>query len=67
MSTEEQTGSQTAEEDVHPLERGLDTYPVRESSQDPAWAVRTVWTWVGIMIFLLLFILYLLIAGLWYD
>ena len=44
-----------------------DEYPVRDPSEDPKWALRTVWVWVGIMIFLLLFMLYLIIGGIWYD
>ena len=50
-----------------PIEDGLDWYPLREPSEDPRWAVRTVWIWVGMAIFLLLFIITLLILGLWFD
>ncbi len=51
--------------DAH--EEEIDVYPLREPSEDPRWAVRTVWGWVGIALFLLLFIIVLLILGLWYD
>ncbi len=56
--------------DVQPpdsIEDGLDFYPLRDPSEDPHWAVRTVWTWVGMALFLLLFIVTLLILGLWFD
>ncbi|MBW7988733.1 MAG: hypothetical protein FVQ84_01745 [Planctomycetes bacterium] len=45
----------------------IEVYPLREPSEDPRWAVRTVWSWVSIAVFLLLFIIVLLILGLWYD
>jgi len=51
--------------DAH--EEEIDLYPLREPSEDPRWAVRTVWVWVSIAVFLLLFIIVLLILGLWYD
>jgi len=50
-----------------PLEAELEAYPLRDASEDPRWAVRTVWTWVGIAIFLLLFLITLFILGLWFD
>ena len=49
------------------LEEGLDVYPLRSPSEDPRWALRTIWTWVSIAVFLLLFIVTLLILGLWFD
>jgi hypothetical protein len=49
------------------LEKELDRYPLRDASEDPRWAVRTVLTWICIAVFLMLFFLYLLIAGIWYD
>ena len=48
-------------------EEEVDVYPLREPSEDPRWAVRTVRVWVIIALFLLLFIIVLLILGLWYD
>ncbi len=56
--------------DVQPadaIEDDLDLYPVRDPSEDPRWALRTVQIWVGMAIFLLLFIITLLILGLWFD
>jgi hypothetical protein len=50
-----------------PIEDGLDGYPLRDPSEDPRWAVRTVWIWVGMALFLLLFIITLLILGVWFD
>jgi len=54
-------------EAAHPLEQGLDQYPLRDKSQDPRWAVRTVWTWVCIAVFLLVSIVVFLLLGLIYD
>ena len=51
--------------DAH--EEEIDVYPLREPSEDPRWAVRTIWVWVSIALFLLLFIIVLLILGIWYD
>ena len=50
-----------------PIEESLDVYPLRDPSEDPRWALRTIWTWVVIAVFLLAFFIVLLILGLWYD
>ncbi len=50
-----------------PIEDALDGYPMRDPSEDPRWALRTVQIWVGMAIFLLLFIITLLILGFWFD
>ena len=50
-----------------PREAELDVYPLRDPSEDPGWAVKTVWVWVGMAIFLLLFLITLFILGLWFD
>lgn len=42
-------------------------YPLRDPSEDPRWAVRTVRIWVGLSFFFLAFILILGIFGLFYD
>jgi hypothetical protein len=65
--TENMTAQDSQTQDAHPLEKGLDVYPLRDASEDPRWVLRTVWTWVVIAISLLLFFLVLLILGLWYD
>jgi hypothetical protein len=49
------------------LEEKPEAYPLRDPSDDPRWAVRIIWTWVSIAIFLLLFFVVLLILGIWYD
>ncbi|MBW8038559.1 MAG: hypothetical protein FVQ85_01005 [Planctomycetes bacterium] len=49
------------------LEEKPEVYPLRDPSEDPRWAVRIIWTWVSIAIFLLLFFVVLLILGIWYD
>ncbi len=50
-----------------PIEDALDGYPMRDPSEDPRWALRTVQIWVGMAIFLLLFIITLFILGVWFD
>lgn len=42
-------------------------YPLRDPSDDPPWAVRTVRIWIGLSFFFLAFILILGIFGLFYD
>jgi hypothetical protein len=49
------------------LEENPEAYPLRDPSEDPRWALRIIWTWVSIAIFLLLFFVVLLILGIWYD
>ena len=65
----EQTENTTVDDaQAHdPVEASLDVYPLRDASEDPGWAVKTVWIWVGIAIFLLLFLITLFILGLWFD
>jgi|GEM_PF-1478469 len=48
-------------------EKELEVYPLREASEDPKWAVRTVWIWIGFGLISLAFILVLLVLGLFYD
>jgi hypothetical protein len=49
------------------VEHELDVYPLREAAEDPRWAIRTVWTWIGIAVFLLLFFVVMTILGIFYD
>lgn len=67
----EQPENLTADESevmpADPFEDALDLYPVRDPSEYPRWALRTVQIWVGIAIFLLLFIITLVILGFWFD
>ena len=55
------------EEAADPLEETLAVYPLRGASEDPGWAVKTVWVWIFIASGLLTFFLVLLILGFWYD
>lgn len=63
----EQTDNVKVDDVPDPVEASLDVYPLRDPSEDPRWAVGTVWTWVGMAIFLLLFIITLLVLGWWFD
>jgi len=65
--TEDMTADESEVKTREAIDDDLDEYPLREPSKDPRWAVRTVWIWVGMAIFLLLFIITLLILGLWFD
>jgi hypothetical protein len=51
----------------HPWEEDLKVYPLREPGEDPRWAVRTVWTWVGIALFSTVFIVALIVLGFFYT
>jgi hypothetical protein len=42
-------------------------YPLRAPRDDPRWAVRIVWVWVSMAMFLLLFLITLIVLGYWYD
>jgi hypothetical protein len=44
-----------------------DVYPLREKHEDPTWAVRTVWIWVGFAFASLIFTLTFLILGIFHD
>jgi type VI protein secretion system component VasF len=48
-------------------EQEEDLYPLRKPSEDPRWAVRTVWIWVSFAVASLLFILIMLFFGIFYD
>lgn len=62
-----------SEENTVPTEQApeweseLDSYPLREKTDDPRWAVRTVWIWTGFALAALTFILVLLVLGALYD
>lgn len=64
---ENMEGESVEDEKFCLLEKDLCLYPLRDSSEDPVWAVKTMWTWVGIAVFLLGFIVVMLILGIWYD
>lgn len=61
-----QDGTPVAD-DTQAAEQDQERYPLREARDDPRWAVRIVWTWVIVALFLLLFLVTLLILGYWYD
>ena len=50
-----------------PDDQEKEIYPLRKSSEDPRWAVRTVWIWVSFAVASLLFILILLFLSIFYD
>ena len=45
----------------------IDTYPERPADEDPHWAIRTVWIWMGFCITAICFVTTLLILGAIYD
>lgn len=74
-ATEDQTAepgeprgpAEGAEPELSPEERELGVYPLREAAEDPRWAVRIVWTWVGIGLASTAFTLALVLLGYFYD
>jgi hypothetical protein len=54
-------------EAADPVEASLAVYPLREASEDPGWAIKTVWVWISIALGLLIFFLVLMVLGFWYD
>jgi len=55
---------------LHPApswEAELDVYPLRPPSEDPGWAVKTVWAWAVFAVASILFIVALTILGAIYD
>jgi hypothetical protein len=53
--------------ELSPEEEELAVYPLREAAEDPRWAVRVVWTWVGIALASTAFTLALVLLGYFYD
>jgi len=49
------------------FEADLDVYPLRDPSEDPGWAIKTVWTWVGMCLFCIAFVTWLVIMSFFYD
>ena len=45
----------------------IDTYPERPADEDPHWAMRTVWIWLGFCLLSIGFVTTLLILGAIYD
>ena len=67
-NAEQINNSEVSVEEQHDVsEIDIERYPLRKASDDPRWAVWVVWIWVGIALFLLLFITILFILGLWFD
>jgi hypothetical protein len=69
--TDEQTDKVTVDkivtEQPGTADEDIISYPLRDPSEDPRWAVRVVWTWVIIGLLLLAFIITLFILGFWFD
>ena len=63
----EKTEDQSAAPPGPAWEKDLDEYPLREASEDPKWAVRTVRIWVGFGLISLTFIMTMLILGIFHD
>jgi hypothetical protein len=45
----------------------MDAYPTRAPEDDPRWAIRVVKVWITISIVALVFIIALIILGLFFD
>ncbi len=65
--TEEMATDTQQEEAPTPLEASLEVYPLRDPSEDPGWAIKTVWVWLFVACGLYVFFLVLLVLGIWYD
>ena len=69
--TDEQTDKVTADkiltEQPCTSDEDIISYPLRNPSEDPRWAVRVVWIWVITGLLLLVFIITLFILGFWFD
>jgi hypothetical protein len=48
-------------------ERQLEVYPLRPAAEDPRWALWVVGIWTGFAVASIIFIVVLLILGIWYD
>lgn len=48
-------------------ESDLDIYPLRTPHEDPGWAIKMVWVWVFFAVGAILFMVALLVLGIWYD
>ena len=48
-------------------EQDLDTYPLREPSEDPRWAMWVFWIWSIFTVGMIVFMLVLLVLGWYYD
>ncbi len=66
-SAEAEEGIVPGPRPLGPLEEELDVYPIRPPEHDPRWALWVMWTWVGIAIFFIVFILVLIVLGFYYD
>lgn len=67
QAVQESEGTESPDETTPKWETELDVYPLREPSEDPRWAVRTVWIWIYVAVASLIFILTLLVLGAIYD
>lgn len=65
--TKEQTAETLVAAPAHPWEAELEEYPLRQSEEDPKWAVRIVQTWLSVALFSVAFVLALLILGFFFD
>lgn len=64
---EQQPPQEVAVEPPYAVEETPDVYPLRPAAQDPRWALWVVYIWSSIAVFLILFLVTLLILGIWYD
>ena len=62
-----ETGKNGAEPADHPWERELASYPLRDAAEDPRWAVRLARGWLWTATATGLFVLVLILLGIFYD
>ena len=65
--TEEASAQAPQPEAVEVLGIRLDEYPLREAGEDPRWAVNTVKGWVWFDLLCLVFVVTMLVLGVFYD
>lgn len=58
---------EVAVEPPYAVEETPDVYPLRPASDDPRWALWVVYTWVIIAVSVFIFLITMLILGIWYD
>ena len=67
MSSKEAQNVSDPQQEAPAWEADLDEYPLREASEDPNWASRTVWIWTVFAVISLGLLVLITILGIFYD